>query len=61
MQGLQGIGVGGEIVKDVGECHASGFIAAEDENERLGKYLIFSQTFKKTEPKKTSDTITPKT
>lgn len=45
MQDLQFFRVGGQIVKDVSESDRGGIIATKDENEGLGKDLVFSQTY----------------
>ena len=47
MQGLHRIRIGCEIIKDVGESDAGGLVAAKDENEGLGKDLMFSQACNK--------------
>lgn len=47
MQGLQRIRIGCQIIKEVSESGAGGLVAAEDENEGLGKDLVFSQAYNK--------------
>lgn len=44
MQGLQHIGVDGQGVQNIGESGCGGLVATKDEDEGLGKNLVFSQT-----------------
>lgn len=44
MQGLQHIRVDGQAVQNIGECGCGGLVATKDEDEGLGKNLVFSQT-----------------
>lgn len=44
VQGLQHIGIDGQAVQNISESGCGGLVATKDEDEGLGKNLVFSQT-----------------